>query len=818
MNCLLKNESARTARSGRRRRLGIVAAMLAVAALTMPLLGQVSTTQPGTTPTTVGRANGSTTAPTTGPRGVTETGAGLILNFQDASIDTVLNELSASAGFIVVKEVKPEGRVTLVSRQPVPPDEAVALLNTVLRNAGYVAIQQERILKIVSRDSAKRLNIPVRTGNDPAQIAKTDELITQVIPLRYADATALKTDLQALINPDADFTSNASSNALILTDTSANVRRLVEIVRALDTSMADSIDVKVFQLKFANATTAATLINEVFQNLNPSGGESGGGGNNRGGGGGNNRGGGGNGGGGGGNNGDPRERFRQFFQQQQGGGGGGNNSGSAAKAKTINAGADERTNSLVVTGPPDSLKIVAEVIKELDANPAAEETTFVYRLRNAQAIDIESTLNGLFNGTAPTNRSTLSNADILRQNRSSSLSSSSGGGRAGGTGNTTGANRGGGFQGGGFAGGGQGVSGATQKLANDLAGQVNLVADVDSNSLLIRTSPTNYERVKAILDDMDRPVAQVLIKVLIAEVTHDSSFDYGAELSVLNLRTNAAGVTTGGQSGGTNFNIPKTGTNATGLVVQLLENNFTATIRALETAGKLDVLSRPYILASDNQLASITVGQSVPFITASRTTDLGGTNNTIEYKDIGILLDVIPHINPDGLVILDVAPEISTLTSGTVRFSADAVAPIINKRSALTHVGVRSGSTIVIGGLMEDRLTETVNKVPLLGDIPGLGALFRSHQKSKTKTELLIFLTPHVAVSPDVLDGMSNDELKGTKLVPHAVEPGMYDEHIEGLRRGDADHPVGGGPTTIPAAEPEPIPLPDLQPARPANE
>src|SRR4051794_9622476 len=242
-----------------------------IAALSLVVLlathGQAQTTAPSAAPATTQsapRLNGN------GAHGVTtQPGGGLLLNFKDASIDAVLDELSSAAGFIVVKEVKPEGRVTLVSKQPVSPAEAIGLLNTVLRNAngttGYTAIQQERILKIVNRDAAKRLNIPVRSGADPERIANTDELITQVVPLRFADAVQLKTDLQPVVNPEADFTANASSNALVITDTSSNVRRVVEIVAALDTHLADAADVRVFQLEFSSASAAAKLINDVFQ-------------------------------------------------------------------------------------------------------------------------------------------------------------------------------------------------------------------------------------------------------------------------------------------------------------------------------------------------------------------------------------------------------------------------------------------------------------------------------------------------------------------------------------------------------------------------
>jgi general secretion pathway protein D len=287
-------------------------------------------------------------------------------------------------------------------------------------------------------------------------------------------------------------------------------------------------------------------------------------------------------------------------------------------------------------------------------------------------------------------------------------------------------------------------------------------------------------------------VPQVLIKVLIAEVTHDKSVDLGMELSGFNLRTSGNGFKVG-----SDFSVAaQTG----GFAFKLDEQNVTAALRAIASTSTLDVLSRPYILTADNQQASIMVGQEVPFITNTRTTDTGQTINTIEYDDIGIILNVTPHINPQGLVTLDVYPEISTLTGETVPISETLNAPVFAKRSAQSRVAILDGQTIVIGGLMEDRITDTVSKVPLLGDIPGLGALFRRTIKQKSKTELLIFLTPHVAKTPENLTPMSRDELQGAPQVQQAVNDGSFQEHMRGMARGSADGqavpltPAGPGP------------------------
>ena len=741
--------------------------------------------------------------------GATRQNGGILLHFQDASIDAVLDELSSVAGFVVVKDVtKVEGRITLVSKQPVSPEEAVSLLNTVLRKSGYAAVRMGRILKVMTRDKAEKAGVPVFRGNDPLEIEPSDELRTQVIPIRNATAAQLKEDLAPLISTEADFSANASSNSLILTDTAANVRRIVEVVSALDTNMAEAVDVKVYQLEYASAANAARLVNEVFgQGAAAAGGqqqqqddnpwerfrrmrEAMGGG-----------------------RGDGDRRGRDRGQEQRGGGAGG------APGGKVTASADDRTNTLVVTGPPATLVTVERVIKDIDSDPTEEQAVFVYSVRNADALQLETVINNLFNGTGYGGARGVGGFNQGFPFGGGGFGGSGfgggfggrggfgGGGFGGGFGNSggfgggfgggggfgnrggTGNRGGGGSRGGGFgqnrplrqqAGGGMAggrLSGVGAGVASDLAGEVTVVADQDTNSLLVLTSPNNFDRVRDLIEELDRPVPQVLIKVLIAEVTHDHGQDLGAEFSILNLGAGGAQLL----RGGTDFGLANQNS---GLVVRMLETEVTATIRALETAGKLDVLSRPYILASDNQLASITVGQEVPFVTNSRITDDGQTINTIQYGDVGIILDVIPHINPEGLVIMDVMPEISALTSASIPVSEQISAPVIAKRSAQSRVAIENGQTIVIGGLMEDRKTETVQKVPLLGDIPIVGNAFRRKSFTKTKTELLIFLTPHVAAEPDVLRGMSQEETEGTKLVPNAIEPGAYDDHQEGMRRG----------------------------------
>ncbi|HNQ34826.1 MAG TPA: type II secretion system secretin GspD, partial [bacterium] len=589
------------------------------------------------------------------PETIPPTGAaqGIVLNFQNASLDTILAYLSETAGFIVVRDVAVEGHLTIMSRQPITREEAITVLNTALYQKGYAAIVTGRTLRIIPLADAKKRNLPVRIGNDPSKIEPSDSVVTQIIPVRYVDAVKLRQDLAPLLPASAELIANASSNSLIMTDIEANIRRIMEIVNAVDTAVSSVAEIRVFQLRYANATNTARLINELFRSSQASrqSGQAG-----------------------------AVSGATRFFTARGGQQPGqvtvttqpAASDGSRPAAQTT-ATADERTNTIVVSGTSETLKVIETLVKDLDSSPEAEEAVFIYKLKNGTANNVATTLNNLF-GTSTASRNQRTNIRMSNPAAAAALDAAGG---------------------------------------SSLEGQVYVVANSDTNSLMVMTASKNFDRVKEIIDDLDRPLPQVLIKVLIAEVTYDRSLDLGTEFSILNLGADAKG------SVFTKFGVDQ----GAGMVVSLVEKDVTAALTALQKVGKLDVLSRPYILGSENQRAQITVGQRVPFITNTRTTETGQTINTIQYQDVGIILNVTPKINPEGLVILDVSPEISALTGTTVPISETVNAPVFAKRSATSRVAIQDGQTIVIGGLMEDRKTEEVKKVPLLGDIPLLGLL-----------------------------------------------------------------------------------------------
>ncbi len=306
-------------------------------------------------------------------------------------------------------------------------------------------------------------------------------------------------------------------------------------------------------------------------------------------------------------------------------------------------------------------------------------------------------------------------------------------------------------------------------------GEAMISSDPETRNLIVVTDDETARQITQVVKGLDRPAPQVLIKVVFLEVTYRKGLDLGVEgnyaksagsrtTSVLQQFKGVSGLTSG--SG----------------VFSLVDSEYEVTLRALAEAGKLEVLSRPTILARNNQQATITVGQQVPLITNVRYDNFGNQINSISYQDVGIILRVTPFITSDDLVEMIVAPEISNLSDQTVSVATgtnSVGAPVINRRSADTVVVTPDRQTVVIGGLMQDTKTESVSKIPLLGDIPGLGALFRRKVQNSAKTELLIFLTPHIVKRPSDLVALTQRERGATQNVPKAFTEKELDRFLD---------------------------------------
>ena len=318
-------------------------------------------------------------------RVTSETEKGLRLNFRGVPLDMVLNYLSDAAGFIIVLESKIEGKVDVWSNQPLTKDEAVDLLNTILNRNDYAAIRNGRVLTIVKREDAKTRNIPVKKTIEAEDIPRNDEMVTQIIPVKHANAGQLTQNLQPLLASYATMTANESANTLVITATQADVRRMAEIVSALDESISGNSAIKVFSLRFADAKDLATVIKELFQPTQQQGNRLGGGG----------FGGGGFGGGGFGGGGFGGGNFGGGGFGGQGANRGNRNASTAANIR-VTAVADERSNSLVVSAPEDTMPMITQLVKEVDVSVADVTELRVFHLANADPVEISDILAGLF--------------------------------------------------------------------------------------------------------------------------------------------------------------------------------------------------------------------------------------------------------------------------------------------------------------------------------------------------------------------------------------------------------------------------------------
>jgi len=292
-------------------------------------------------------------------------------------------------------------------------------------------------------------------------------------------------------------------------------------------------------------------------------------------------------------------------------------------------------------------------------------------------------------------------------------------------------------------------------------GTARFVIDEDSKSLLVVTDEETNKVISETIRELDKPVPQVLIKVLFLEVTRTDDLVYGTDFKLGDDVATGESSSVGALLGATDI--------TRGGQVTIIEDDLHATLAALAKETELEILSRPSIMARNNEESNITIGQEVPFVRNSQITENGAIINTVEYEDIGIILTVTPHVSANNTVELDVAPEISTLTGETVQVSTGVSAPTIAKRSAETRVIVSDNQTVVIGGMMEDMETVSIEKIPILGDIPVIGKFFQKKVNETQKTELLIFLTPKVVLANGSQE-LSEAERARTDFIPETLE------------------------------------------------
>lgn len=390
---------------------------------------------------------------------------------------------------------------------------------------------------------------------------------------------------------------------------------------------------------------------------------------------------------------------------------------------------DARTNSLLVSGTPRYLELVASVVERLDQQTGTEREQFSFELKNARVEEVADALQRFID---------------QEQDR---LERALGPDRSG-------------------------------SVLRRLEREISVVGVPGSSRLIVSASPRYKDTIQTLIRELDTAPPQVLIQVLLAEVTLDSERSWGIDLTInpFGGRQYSGVYQAAGSGVLTAIGVPN---------FSVSSLDFELLVRALEVQGRLEVLSRPQILVNDNERALIEVGEEIQLVTNVERLDTGRVVSDVTPRSVGVILNVTPSVSSDGFVRLDIAPEISSVTTRTTQISQDFEAPIISQRRADTTVTVKDGQTIVIGGLIQNRLDSRKSKVPLLGDIPLVGEVFKSERTNATKTELLIILTPRVILTDQHLYDekvrqILQDETERLSLPPE-VRQGLREDTVDSI-------------------------------------
>lgn len=639
--------------------------------------------------------------------------AQVTLNFVNADIDQVAKAIGAATGKTIIVDPRVKGQLNLVSERSVPEDQALKTLQSALRMQGFALVQDHGVLKVVPEADAKLQGVPTYVGNAPR--ARGDQVITQVFELHNESANNLLPVLRPLISPNNTVTAYPANNTIVVTDYADNVRRIAQIIAGVDS--AAGAQVQVIPLRNANAIDLAAQLQKML---------------------------------------DP---------------GAIGNSDATLKVSVT---ADPRTNSLMLRASSASrLAAAKRIVQQLDAPSGVPGNMHVVPLRNADAVKLAKTLRGMLGkgGNDSGSSASSNDANSFNQSGGSSASGNFSTGTSGtpplpsgglGGGSSSSSAYGGGASGSGGVGSGGLLGGDKDKSDENQPGGM-IQADAATNSLIITASDPVYRNLRSVIDQLDARRAQVYIEALIVELNSTTQGNLGIQWQVASGQflggTNLA-PTAGTGLGNSIVNLTSGGTAATtglaanlaglsqGLNIGWLHNMFGvqglgALLQYFAGVSDANVLSTPNLITLDNEEAKIVVGQNVPIATGSYSNLTSGTTsnafNTYDRRDVGLTLHVKPQITDGGILKLQLYTEDSAVVSGTTNAQTG---PTFTKRSIQSTILADNGEIIVLGGLMQDNYQVSNSKVPLLGDIPWIGQLFRSESKQRQKTNLMVFLRP----------------------------------------------------------------------------
>ncbi|WP_047243299.1 type II secretion system secretin GspD [Chromobacterium subtsugae] len=624
----------------------------------------------------------------------------VMLNFVNADIETVVKAIGEISGKNFIIDPRVKGTVNIVSSRPVPRAMSYQVLLSSLRLQGFAAVEGNGVVKIVPEADAK-LHAKASRGIPRGD---GDRLITKVFALKNSNANQLVPVIRPIVSPNNTVAAYPQSNALIVTDYADNIQRIESIIESVESAAAG--DTVVLPVLFGSAVELSNTLNKLMQE------------------------------------------------------------GGADGGKTTIL-ADPRANVLMVRADtPGKIGKIKSLLKMLDQPSQAGSNVRVVYLKNAEAGKVAQTLRALLTGdpgplqgrtAVTTNGGSSAGSSALSGNTSSSgLGSSASNNAVGGA--PANAN----------------APAAASPLVNDSAssgaggGGSMIQADPTNNALILNVPDSMYQNLRNVIDMLDKRRAQVLVEALVVEVSATRAMELGVQWQAAGGAviggTNFSGATTSGTSGtsiigaGAALAAGGVGGLATSLAGSggvnlgwIRHGNLAALAKALESESGSNVVASPSLLATDNEKARILIGQEVPIPIGNQSTPSSSTSGqpviTTSYdrKTIGFNLEITPQISEGGSIRLKILQETASLVASSPNLNAGSNAgPTTNRRVLETIANVDDGSILAIGGLLQDQVDDAEQKVPLLGDIPWLGALFRYSAKTHNKTNLMIFLKPTI--------------------------------------------------------------------------
>lgn len=768
------------------------AKLLLVTLLFVLAIGSVSQSQVGESPTTTPETSTPPSQPPQPPR----SNAPVTINFVDMELSEVITNISRITGKNFIWDEKVKGKVTIISPTGIPVEEAFRVFEAVLRFNGYQLVPVpgvKNLYKIMRIQDVPGQPIPTYLQGQWSP--PTEAYVTRLIKLKYLDVNEAANVLNNLKSAEGKILPYPPTNTMIIIESANNLNRLVRILEQMDIPTPRPV-LKIVRLKYAPADQLANELNQIFAAGGISIGAQ-----------------------------EGEQLPRPPSRQPEGARAAPAQTGGTAPALKLIP--DTRTNSLIIIADADLIEDVLRLIEELDISVEGEEGIYVYYCRNANASDLAATLSSLTSGT--TTRKTTTPTQPGQPRAPVPTPTPEGAAPP------------------------QPSSGPTTGVVNlgSFGGEVRITADEATNSLVIIASRQDYATLLQVIKKLDIRRRQVFVEAVILEIElsdsgsvgtsfavaqaidHDAAAFASTALGGLNAISLYPAITALGTltTGSTNFlpggfsvgALAKTVTiNVGGTPVEI--PTFSALFNALIASNNVNVLSTPNLLTTDNEEAEIVVGQNVPIPTGSTTSSGGVTTTTIQRQNVGIKLKVTPQISESDTIRLILFTEISGVVQTAVAgIDVNQLGITTSIKSAQTTVIVDNNQTVVIGGLIEERETEAVYKVPLLGDIPVLGWLFKTRSREKKKTNLVILLTPHIVRDAADMTNLTNEVNKRRRRFLNEATGGRYREpfYIEPLmlpetpENGEGEVETPSNPPTQPASPPASAPV--EQPSEPSE-